>query len=126
MPIYDYVCGSCGHVVEVVHAISAPGPSVCERCGGAMKRALSAPAIVFKGSGWAKKDARDAGRSKTKPAADTTTAGPAGEGASPAKGTEGAAATGASETGAATRAGEKPSTAASTTTTSGGSSAASE
>lgn len=124
MPIYDYVCGSCGHVVEVMHAISAPGPSVCERCGGAMKRALSAPAIVFKGSGWAKKDARDAGRPKAKPAPDASPA-PAAEGTSPAKGTEGAAATGASGSSGATRAGEKPSTAASTTTTSGGSSAAS-
>jgi putative FmdB family regulatory protein len=93
VPIYDYVCASCGHVVEVIHAISAPGPAACERCGGAMKRALSAPAIVFKGSGWAKKDARDASRSKVSapatgaetPAADgaasgaTTTEGPAGE-----------------------------------------------
>ncbi|MEZ4597499.1 MAG: FmdB family zinc ribbon protein [Chloroflexota bacterium] len=65
MPIYDYVCESCGHVVEVMHSIAAPGPTTCERCGGAMKRALSVPAIVFKGSGWAKKDARDARASKT-------------------------------------------------------------
>lgn len=71
MPIYDYVCGSCGHVVEVIHSISAAGPSVCERCGGAMKRALSTPAIVFKGSGWAKKDARDAVRAKSSGTATT-------------------------------------------------------
>ena len=58
MPIYDYVCESCGHVVEVIHGISAPGPAACERCGGSMKRALSTPAIVFKGSGWAKKERR--------------------------------------------------------------------
>jgi putative FmdB family regulatory protein len=73
VPIYDYVCESCGHVVEVIHGISAPGPAACERCGGPMKRALSAPAIVFKGSGWAKKDARDASRSKA-PAAKATDA----------------------------------------------------
>lgn len=125
MPVYDYVCGSCGHVVEVIHGISAPGPSACERCGGAMKRALSAPAIVFKGSGWAKKDARDAGRAKTKPAAGTTTAASTGEATSPSTGTEGAAPTGASGSGGATRAGDQPSTAASTTTTSGGSGTAS-
>ena len=65
MPLYDYVCESCGHVVEVIHGISAPGPAACERCSGSMKRALSTPAIVFKGSGWAKKDARDASRSKS-------------------------------------------------------------
>lgn len=62
MPIYDYRCGDCGRVVEVIHAIGAEGPSRCEVCGGAMRKALSAPAIHFKGSGWAKKDAQSAVR----------------------------------------------------------------
>lgn len=60
MPIYDYRCTSCGHSVEVVHSISGTGPATCEVCGGAMKKAVSTPAIHFKGSGWAKKDARSA------------------------------------------------------------------
>lgn len=60
MPIYEYRCMSCGAGVEVVHAISADGPATCEVCGGKMKKALSTPAIHFKGSGWAKKDARAA------------------------------------------------------------------
>jgi len=62
MPIYDYRCGACGRTVEVIHAIGAEGPSSCEVCGGAMRKALSAPAIHFKGSGWAKKDAQSASR----------------------------------------------------------------
>jgi putative FmdB family regulatory protein len=81
VPIYDYVCESCGNVVEVVHPISAPGPATCAVCGGRMKRALSTPAIVFKGSGWAKKDARDASRSKARTGtagADTTAGGTEG------------------------------------------------
>jgi putative FmdB family regulatory protein len=60
MPIYDYRCTRCGHEVEVSHAIGASGPESCSECGGPMKKALSAPAIHFKGSGWAKKDARSA------------------------------------------------------------------
>ncbi len=56
MPVYDYVCRNCGQVVEVIHPVTGSGPSACERCGGDMRRALSAPAIVFKGSGWAKKE----------------------------------------------------------------------
>ena len=59
MPLYDYECRNCGHVVEVLHGINDPGPTACERCGGTMRKLLSAPAIVFKGSGWAKKDFRD-------------------------------------------------------------------
>jgi putative FmdB family regulatory protein len=60
MPVYDYRCADCGREVEVSHGIHAAGPSTCESCGGPMRKALSAPAIHFKGSGWAKKDARSA------------------------------------------------------------------
>ena len=58
MPLYDYQCQSCGHVVEVTHGVNGLGPQRCARCGGEMRKLLSPPAIVFKGSGWAKKDAR--------------------------------------------------------------------
>src|SRR5437867_1986374 len=60
MPTYDYVCESCGRQVEVVHGIHAPRPTTCEVCGGSLRKLVSAPNIVFKGSGWAKKDARTA------------------------------------------------------------------
>jgi putative FmdB family regulatory protein len=58
MPIYDYVCGACGTTTEVVHGIHDDGPRYCPACGakGRMKKAFAPPTIVFKGSGWAKKD----------------------------------------------------------------------
>jgi putative FmdB family regulatory protein len=58
MPIYDYVCGACGHLLEVIHGINGEGPRFCPSCGveGRMKKAFAPPAVVFKGSGWAKKD----------------------------------------------------------------------
>jgi len=69
MPLYDYQCLSCGHIVEVLRGVNDPGPQHCERCGGAMRKLMSAPAIVFKGSGWAKKDARSASDARSaKPA----------------------------------------------------------
>ena len=58
MPIHDYVCESCGHVMEVVHGLHAEGPRECPVCGGPMAKAFAAPAVHFKGSGWAKKDRR--------------------------------------------------------------------
>jgi putative FmdB family regulatory protein len=70
MPIYEYRCTACGNSVEVVHSINGTGPETCAVCGGAMRKALTTPAIVFKGSGWAKKDARSA----SKPAASGTAA----------------------------------------------------
>jgi putative FmdB family regulatory protein len=67
MPLYDYRCTECGREVEVMHGINDSGPATCQHCGGAMRKALSPPAIHFKGSGWAKKDAA-AGARKAKPA----------------------------------------------------------
>jgi len=58
VPIHDYVCESCGHVMEVVHGLHAEGPRECPVCGGPMAKAFAAPAVHFKGSGWAKKDRR--------------------------------------------------------------------
>ena len=60
MPLYYYQCLSCGHIVEVMHGVNDPWPQRCERCGGEMRKLISAAAIVFKGSGLAKKDARSA------------------------------------------------------------------
>ena len=56
MPTYDYVCSSCGHEMEVVHGVHGHGPSTCPECGGPMRKSFTAPAIHFKGSGWAKKE----------------------------------------------------------------------
>lgn len=67
MPLYDYECRNCGHIVEVLHGVNATGPTACEQCGGPMRKLMSTPSIVFKGSGWAKKDARDARPKATKP-----------------------------------------------------------
>lgn len=59
MPLYDYDCLACGRRVEVVHGVHAPGPVHCPNCGGGpLKKAIAAPAIHFKGSGWAKKERR--------------------------------------------------------------------
>ena len=60
MPIYDYLCSNCGQTTEVIHGIDAPGPRFCPACGaeGSMRKAVSSPSIVFKGSGWAKLDRR--------------------------------------------------------------------
>ena len=63
MPIYDYTCTTCGRVTEVIHGINDAGPRFCPECGaeGTMRKALSAPAVLFKGSGWAKVDRRSSG-----------------------------------------------------------------
>lgn len=58
MPTYDYQCRSCGHIIEVVHAMSEEGPTACEVCGGELRRILHPAGIIFKGSGFYKTDSR--------------------------------------------------------------------
>jgi putative FmdB family regulatory protein len=59
MPIYEYRCVACGRDIEVIHGIHAEGPTSCDVCGSPMRKLLTSPAIVFRGGGWAKKDARE-------------------------------------------------------------------
>jgi putative FmdB family regulatory protein len=69
MPIYDYLCSSCGQTTEVIHGIDAPAPRFCPACGAeaTLRKAFAAPAVLFKGSGWAKKDRSSWARSKASP-----------------------------------------------------------
>ena len=68
MPVYDYLCGACGHLLEVVHRIQAEGPRFCPSCGveGRMKKAIASPTVLYRGSGWAKRDRSIARRSREK------------------------------------------------------------
>lgn len=71
MPTYDYQCRSCGSVTEVIHSMLEDGPSVCERCGGDLRRVLYPTGIIFKGSGFYRTDSRGAdasGSTDAKPA----------------------------------------------------------
>jgi putative FmdB family regulatory protein len=56
VPTYDYLCTVCGHRQEVVHGIHGLGPATCPVCASPMRKAVAAPAVHYKGSGWAKKD----------------------------------------------------------------------
>jgi putative FmdB family regulatory protein len=69
VPIYEYVCSACHHRADILHGIYEEGPAFCPSCGaeGTMRKAFAAPAVHFKGTGWAKKE-RSSG-SMTKAAA---------------------------------------------------------
>ncbi|MGZ6266275.1 MAG: FmdB family zinc ribbon protein [Candidatus Limnocylindrales bacterium] len=54
VPFYDYVCENCGHEMEVAHSLHESGPVVCPNCHGRMRKSISAPAVHFKGTGWAR------------------------------------------------------------------------
>jgi putative FmdB family regulatory protein len=93
VPTYDYQCRSCGIVTEVIHAMTKDGPTICERCGGELRRVLYPARIIFKGSGFYRTDSRasDDGASakKTSPAAAPADGGTASSSGSSGKTTTG-------------------------------------
>ena len=67
MPLYDYDCAACGRRFEVIHGVHAPGPTTCPLCGkGPVRKAITAAAVHYKGSGWAKKERRATSSGVTK------------------------------------------------------------
>ena len=52
MPLHEYLCTSCGRTFEAIQSFGEAPLATCNRCGGALKRLISAPAVQFKGSGW--------------------------------------------------------------------------
>ena len=97
MPIYEYLCGSCGHVLDALQKVSEDPLTYCPECGKPeLKRQLSAPAFRLKGGGWYETDFKDKnrknvvrGEGESKPASDTK--------ASPAKAEKKPAAKGSSD-----------------------------
>lgn len=66
MPIYEYQCQGCGSRIEVKQKVTDPPLTTCERCNGSLTKLISAPGIMFKGSGWYVTDYSD----KMKPPTD--------------------------------------------------------
>lgn len=58
MPVYEYQCQACRHRFERRQSFSDEPVKVCPECGGATKRLLQAPPIIFKGGGWYATDSR--------------------------------------------------------------------
>src|SRR6202162_2452252 len=52
MPLYEYVCQDCKRKTEVLQRMKERPLRICPHCGGKLRKAFSAPAIQFKGSGF--------------------------------------------------------------------------
>ena len=77
MPLYEYQCDACAHRFEVIQKYSDAPIDVCPKCGGAVVKLLSSPAIQFKGTGWyitdyARAGKTDAGAGPSSPSSETT------------------------------------------------------
>ncbi len=87
MPTYQYTCTDCGDQLEAVQKFTDDALTVCDACGGRLRKIFSPVGIVFKGSGFYRTDSRN-GSSATAPAAKEKTASePSGSSASGSSGT---------------------------------------
>lgn len=65
MPIYEYVCATCGQKSDHLMRMSDPDPTECPSCGPAtLTRAVSAPSFRLSGSGWYETDFKKDGDKK--------------------------------------------------------------
>ena len=73
MPIYEYQCTKCNERTEVIQKFTDPPYAVCDKCGGDVRKLMSAPAIQFKGSVFYKTDyASAASKAETKAGSSET------------------------------------------------------
>jgi putative FmdB family regulatory protein len=87
MPTYSYRCTECGNAFDIHQAFSDDALTVCEVCGGKLRKLFNTIGVTFNGSGFYRTDSRsgsgDGGSSKAGAAAGSGSA--ATNGNSPAK-----------------------------------------
>jgi putative FmdB family regulatory protein len=65
MPIYEYVCQSCGKTLEALQKVSDPPLSECPACAKpSLVKRVSAAGFRLKGSGWYETDFKKEGEKK--------------------------------------------------------------
>ena len=79
MPVYEYGC-EAGHRFEVTQKFSDAPITTCQACAQPVSKLISAPAIMFKGSGWYITDYSDKLKPTAAEANSESTTGPKKDG----------------------------------------------
>jgi putative FmdB family regulatory protein len=123
MPIYEYRCTSCQHLMEVFAKMSDPPPLACDECGATtLEKVLHPVAVHYKGSGFyatdygskrgGKAGGSDRGASAAEPASggsggdSSSTSGDSGAGGSGGSGSSGSDSSSGSGGGSGSTSGE--------------------
>ena len=56
VPVYEYVCRSCGHRLEEMQRMGAGPPGPCPECGGELRRVYGRVGVQFSGWGFSRTD----------------------------------------------------------------------
>lgn len=75
MPIYEYECNDCGHLLEAIQKMSDAALTECPQCSKpALRKLVSAAAFRLKGKGWYETDFKEGDKknlTSTDPAGST-------------------------------------------------------
>ena len=52
MPIYEYRCTECGHLIEIIQKLSDRPLRKCSECSGRLEKLVSRASFQLKGGGW--------------------------------------------------------------------------
>jgi putative FmdB family regulatory protein len=58
VPTYEYRCKDCSQELEVVQSFTDDALTICDACGGNLRKVFGSVGIAFKGSGFYKNDSR--------------------------------------------------------------------
>lgn len=105
MPTYSYRCTECDNAFDIHQAFTDDSLSVCDICGGKLRKVFNSIGVTFNGSGFYRTDSRSGGSSL------------------PAAPGSGASSTGSSSSGSSDSGKASPASASSSASVSGASSA---
>ncbi|MCH1884338.1 FmdB family zinc ribbon protein [Agrococcus sp. ARC_14] len=91
MPVYAYACTACGNAFDKRQSFAEPALTVCETCGGALRKQYGTVGVTFNGTGFYRTDSRAAAQ----PASSGSSAAKTSSGPQPAVSTSAAASGGA-------------------------------
>jgi len=52
MPLYEYICNTCGNGFEMLESMHQNKHRTCNVCGGVAERIISSSILKFKGTGF--------------------------------------------------------------------------
>ncbi|WP_086992568.1 FmdB family zinc ribbon protein [Agrococcus casei] len=58
MPVYAYACRDCGNAFDIRQEFTDESLTVCESCGGRLRKQFGAVGVTFNGSGFYRTDSR--------------------------------------------------------------------
>ncbi|MBR5950327.1 MAG: FmdB family transcriptional regulator [Actinomycetaceae bacterium] len=71
MPTYSYRCTVCANEFDVRQSFNDDPLTMCEHCGGQLRKLFNSVGVVFKGSGFYRTDSKGSGSSSSSTSALT-------------------------------------------------------